>query len=285
MSRCAREKKQSRKRQMHVSVDLLVHKTNRDEFLGLGLDCLVSVFGMLSTRFWQWACLRKVCKKWYEASKTVRWLSLFQVAPQNINLQGLSTLVAMRHLNFANNCWRVFTDQWLESVLSLTSLVSLNLYGCDELTDIGLLTIASLTTLQELDVGACYMITDEGLNALYPLALLRKLSLPKCRKISDGGIRVVRFFRQLVFLSVSFCSMLTDQSCVVFRGLPSLEHLDMIGCVVIGDNGVAVLSRIPTLKFLNVSFSCVTEAGLKALSSLANLQIETQTRVGFACSQ
>ena len=54
-------------------------------------------------------------------------------------------------------------DDVLKQVAKLTQLTSLNLEGCEEITDLA--PLADMTQLTSLDLGWCTQITDEGLAA------------------------------------------------------------------------------------------------------------------------
>ncbi len=76
-------------------------------------------------------------------------------------------------------------------------LQTLNLRGCDNITDAGLLHIAELQQLQTLNLGGCDKITDAGLQHLATLQQLQELNLYNCPQITDAGLQHIGSLQQL----------------------------------------------------------------------------------------
>ena len=62
---------------------------------------------------------------------------------------------------------RSLTDDGLGVVAELTSLTHLDLYKCDEVTDLGIVWLArGCPNLIRLDICFCYKVTDAGIDRL-----------------------------------------------------------------------------------------------------------------------
>ena len=69
----------------------------------------------------------------------------------------------------------------------LTQFTTLDLGGCDKITDTGLQHVALLTQLASLGLDECDKITDTGLKHVAQLTHLTSLDLGYCEKITDTG--------------------------------------------------------------------------------------------------
>ena len=92
-------------------------------------------------------------------------------------------------------------------------LQSLNIRGCDNITDAGIIALATgCPQLQSLDIRGCDYISYEGIRALangWPQ--LQSLDISKCFWVTDEGIRAVATgCPQLQSLNIGWCRNITD---------------------------------------------------------------------------
>ncbi len=124
-------------------------------------------------------------------------------------------------------------------------LTSLDLRGCDKLTDDGVAAVAEhCPQLTSLYLSGCGNITDVGARALAEhCPQLTSLDLSLCKRITDIGVQAVA------------------EHC------PQLTNLYLYGCKEITDVGVrAVAEHCPQLRSLNLSWCKVTDIGVEALA-------------------
>jgi TIR domain/Leucine Rich repeats (2 copies) len=110
----------------------------------------------------------------------------------------------------------------LYSLASLTSLQTLNLSGCQQLSDLS--PLATLTSLQTLNLSSCWKVND--LSPLASLTSLQTLTLSGCWEVSD--LSPLATLTSLQTLDLSYCSQLSDPSPLA--GLASLQTLKLQYC-------------------------------------------------------
>ena len=143
-------------------------------------------------------------------------------------------------------------------VLQLAQLTSLNLRGCDKITDTGLEHVAQLTQLTSLDLRSCAKITDTGLEHVAQLTQLTSLNLSGCYKITDTGLEHVAQLTQLTSLDLYDCGNITDTGLEHVAQLTQLTSLDLSVCYKITDTGlehVAQLTQLTSLDLVTVARS------------------------------
>lgn len=90
-----------------------------------------------------------------------------------------------------------------------TTLETLDLNGCNNLTDEGLEFIYNLTNLKELYLGYCSNLTDEGLEFISNLTNLKILNLCCCKNLTGEGIKSLSYMTNLYLVNLSGCENLT----------------------------------------------------------------------------
>jgi len=166
---------------------------------------------------------------------------------------------AVRELN-ACFC-RAVTDETLRSLPKLPALQVLNLDGCQDISDEGLLAMAQrCTNLRSLSLYWNVKATDKGFNRLLRAQQdksLRSLSFSGCKHLSDETVqRIVERGPEVEVLDLTRCPKITDagtllvckcmerlrvlrlyamaqlspQAFVSLRELVFLEELDLCGC-------------------------------------------------------
>jgi internalin A len=174
----------------------------------------------------------------------------------------------------------------LSFVVPLTQLEHLNLYWCEDLSNIE--HLAALTNLEELVLSRCKKV--ESIAVLSRLKNLRALYLWGCTQITD--IAALRMLSELVTLNIaglpidsltplthlsklselnaSHCSKIKDLELVA--QFKELEKLDLESCSQFKD--IRPLGVLARLTHLNLS-SIQEATGFEALTELENLQYVT----------
>ena len=150
----------------------------------------------------------------------------------------------------------------------LLGLPPATIHGLDlscsaRVTDAGLSSLPRLTSLTTLDLSHCSELTDAALvHHVSGCTGLTSLVLSHCPLLTDAGIEAVRTFTGLRTLSVAHCPKLTDASLLAMTALTALESVDVCGDELISDAGLAHLASLPQLAAVFVS-DCpkVTDAG------------------------
>ena len=89
--------------------------------------------------------------------------------------------------------------------------------------------------------------------------------------VDDAGVRFVATnFPHLTRLSLEGCDAVSDAALAeVAHALPSLLTLQLLGCRDVSDFGLqALLPRCTSLRAIHLGWCCITDAGLRLLSTL-----------------
>lgn len=208
-------------------------------------------------------------------------------------LQVLCASLALEQLCL-DDC--LITNTGLRALASQRSLWSLDLNGCNNITDLE--PVATLKSLQKLGLCECYNISDQSLTHLSDLVLLQELDLcntdvsegglsalhrlPSLRVLDLGeqplsgvGLRAIGSLTSLekVTLSVS----VSDADMQAVACLTGLRSLDLSVCKVT-DIGLRPLTALKKLHTLNLSGLPITDTGLKALARMGSLTSVDLTR-------
>jgi len=148
------------------------------------------------------------------------------------------------------------TDTGLKSLSRMSSLRSLNLRSCDNVSDIGLGFLAEggggdLTTL---DVSFCDRVSDSSLaHVASGLQRLKSLSMSACQ-ITDAGVaRIAKDLTHLETLNVGQCTKLTDQAVdTLAKQMKTLKSIDLYGCTSISSDSLKTLNKSENLQVLNL---------------------------------
>jgi Leucine Rich repeat len=146
------------------------------------------------------------------------------------------------------------------------SLVTLDLRGCQLVTDSGLMHLGDLYALKEAYLDECHSITGSGLLFLSECYDLVTLSLGNCRRLGDEGILHIAHLDSLKELNLSSCRCLTDQSLVAISLLYDLRSLQLSLCDEITNRGLDELAPLERLTLLRLGWCRrITDVGIQRL--------------------
>ena len=177
------------------------------------------------------------------------------------------------HLRSLDLSYSSIADADLENLAKhLSTLTTLNLQGCDQLTDRSLQLLSFMCpNLTDLNLSECPLFTDRGVEALFQGSRCKKLTHINlaCCNISDNALQILaNECPNLIFLSCEKCSLLSDNGVQALSGCPGLNFLNLSGCHLITDEGLTTLSnwcnRLTQLDLGGCHF--LTDEGVTALS-------------------
>jgi hypothetical protein len=205
----------------------------------------------------------------------------------NFGLKSLSGLVGLERLDLSH-CRRV-RDQGLFGLTSLMGLHTLNLCGVP-LTDVGMAHVAKISSLVCLDLTGCDLITVKGVWKLVALDLLETLTLDQCVKVSlvnrglpqfaklralelaEVGIDLLYpsiFTAALETLDASACPRLIIKNLRWCRADPRLKVLRLPRCASVGPSSLEELAHLPRLRELDLSDNAqITDECVQILARL-----------------
>ncbi|KAG0481922.1 hypothetical protein HPP92_010006 [Vanilla planifolia] len=174
----------------------------------------------------------------------------------------------------------------------LQNLESLNLNGCQKISDIGIEAITSACpklrvfsiywnvkvtdmSLQylvenckhvvDLNLSGCKNISNQSMQLIGDnFKELEELNITRCIKVSDIGLEhVLRNCSLLRSLNLYALSSLTDRAYEMISCLSHLRFLDLCGAQNLSDLGLSSISRCKKLVSLNLTWCVrVTDAGV-----------------------
>eukprot|EP01129_Flabellula_baltica_P008700 TRINITY_DN3489_c0_g1_i2.p1 TRINITY_DN3489_c0_g1~~TRINITY_DN3489_c0_g1_i2.p1 ORF type:complete len:1545 (+),score=233.43 TRINITY_DN3489_c0_g1_i2:53-4687(+) len=143
----------------------------------------------------------------------------------------------------------------------LTQLILLNIKDCIRLSDKGVTSFQNLAVLETLNISGCHQITEDGLMLLF-VSLPNKFDL-KCIDLSETSITdycleyVCRNYLSILELNISKCYGLTDMSYEYLANHPSIQTLNISYCHNFTVDGIELLSHgrliNPSAGFVNVT--------------------------------
>ncbi|KAG7310651.1 hypothetical protein JYU34_003450 [Plutella xylostella] len=151
-------------------------------------------------------------------------------------------------------------------------LESLEMFGCDQLTNSGIVKLISYqTSLKVLNIGMCSRVTDQSVvNICRNLVNLESLNIQRCRAVTDLGIVELNKLKKLKTLNISQCELITKEG--LENGLLSmkneiLEEFD-IHSLNLDESGLIMISeKLPNLRSLDISycFNAVTDKSIQLI--------------------
>ncbi|GAB2219962.1 hypothetical protein Drorol1_Dr00007603 [Drosera rotundifolia] len=160
-----------------------------------------------------------------------------------------------------------FVDaEWIAYLGAFFNLRSLNLSGCQRITNSALWPITGLASLRELDISQCLRVNNSGIKHLVSLQNLEKLYISGTGVTADG-VKLVASLRKLIVLDLGGLPV-SDLALSSLKVLKNLEHLDVWGSSI-SDKGVPILGEFHRLGFLNLAWTKSTMLpNLKSLGCL-----------------
>ncbi|KAM7265598.1 hypothetical protein ACFE04_003281 [Oxalis oulophora] len=187
-------------------------------------------------------------------------ISLLLVSPSlNRTLQSISSLWLLIDLREMTNA-----GHRLLSALSLPRykhVKQISLEFAQDVDDTHLLLLKtkcahSLRDLESLNLNGCQKISDKGLEAITALCpKLKVFSIYWNVRVTDTGIKhLVSNCKQIVQLNLSGCKNITDNSLqLIADTYKELESLDLTRCVKLTDSGLQhILHESSALQSLNL---------------------------------
>jgi len=217
--------------------------------------------------------------------------SLRLVAVVDSDIETLDSLIpqASAHIvDLSVRCSNI-SDRGLERLLELmSSVVSLDLSGCNELTEAGLWTALSRPRIVQLSISDCINVADDTVAAIAQLLpALRELNL-QAYHVTDAALALfagpctpatvcagpgvgvaTTTVRPLRTLRLHSCWEITNHGILnVVRTLPSLTELSLSGCSKVTDDGVEVIAEnLRQLRVLDLSWcSRLSDASLEYIA-------------------
>ncbi|XP_077288591.1 uncharacterized protein LOC143912983 [Arctopsyche grandis] len=142
------------------------------------------------------------------------------------------------------------------SLMRLRNLVSIDLCGCNSITDVSLQYAFASTVLKDLFLSDCQQITYEGLKALVAnCPSLESVELVNCFNTRDEGVReMVQGLHRLKSLHLRGCNLITDESIKAIKEhCKSLRFLDVQSCRHVSAELAETLYELPTVHTIKMS--------------------------------
>ncbi|XP_002531168.2 F-box protein At3g58530 isoform X2 [Ricinus communis] len=137
---------------------------------------------------------------------------------------------------------------------------------------------SSLQNLESLNLNGCQKISDKGIEAITSACPnLKVFSIYWNVRVTDVGIKqLVENCKHIVDLNLSGCKNISDKSLQLVADLyQDIELLDLTRCIKLTDDGLQqILSKCSSLKSLNLyALSTFTDKAYRNISNLAHLRI------------
>jgi hypothetical protein len=160
---------------------------------------------------------------------------------------------------------------------------SLDVSGCDQLTDDGLARLAACTALRRLNLAGLDHLSD--LSPLHALPHLEHLNLADCDNLDDSTVAALLHRVALTSLSVAGLDELGAASCRALATQQRLTQLSVAGCAGICANDWRAL-KLPALTDLSIAGCAVDDVAITDLSccsgSLTSLNLRSCNRLTAA---
>lgn len=224
-----------------------------------------------------------------------RQLRSLDLAGSSLDADSLQALGdGLPHLStlYLTDCRGISDDGLRDLSKTCTTLTSLTLRGCAELTYDGGLHLDGLTGLTSLDLFGTLStphgwwlqpapprflsvqalthldltqtpIPEETLRGLIVLTNLTSLELAECPGVTDATMAVLGRLPMLAKLNLAFTDI-TEEGLRELEGHGTLTELDLSDTDTITDAGMQALKRVPALSTLR----------LKGYSNVGNLELE-----------
>ena len=188
---------------------------------------------------------------------------------RKITDEGIAHLAGLTRLQMLELGYTGITNSGVAHLKGMKDLRKLSL-STTKVDDGALIHLQGLTELRELNlfnVGEFLTgkrVTDEGLKLLKGLTKLQVLLIPNS-SVTSKGMEYLKGMTDLRELNL-FCTRVGDEGLAHLKGLTHLQRRLTLAGAKFTDDGLAALSKkIEELSDLDISFSALTDKGLKHL--------------------
>jgi hypothetical protein len=164
------------------------------------------------------------------------------------------------------------------SLRQLKWLKRVSLYGWG-IDDLFLESVQTMPRLEALVLGDTY-VGDEGLRRISRITTLKRLSIMENSEITDCGVRRLAKLVNLDELVISDTSKVTGASLIATRRMPKLKTLGLSWSRV-SDEGVKAIGSHSSLECLVLTGSLVGDEVAEALQSMPKLREVDLIDTGF----
>lgn len=188
----------------------------------------------------------------------------------------------------ARNGW-IPTDEDLKKLAELPSLTSVDVSGCDGITRRGIVRISfKLDKIKTLILNDCPRISDTFLECdILRFRFLERLEIRGCFNISDSGVKFLIGLKNLKHLNLSMnarkkklttCNDKFDTDKISDQALRSIGRVEKLQTLILShrskltDAGIVSLVTLRNLVHLNLSWTGLTDSGLKILKFFPELK-------------
>jgi len=152
------------------------------------------------------------------------------------------------------------TDRGLHYVRSCAALRIINLENAYQITSVGLRNlVTSCTKIKDLNLSGCLGVDGVGFGSIgQHLSELMKLRLSGCRQIQSSAlIQIFQGCHNLQLLDLSYCNMVTNHDLKVMSdNCADIRHLNIKECHHVSDATAHALSyQCPSLEYITFSRS------------------------------
>ncbi|KAI4300655.1 hypothetical protein L6164_034006 [Bauhinia variegata] len=179
------------------------------------------------------------------------------------------SLQILESLNL-NGCQKV-SDKGIEAITSCCPLLKIfSIYWNVRVTDTGLVCLVrNCKHIVDLNISGCKNISDRSLQFIaenYPG--LESLNLTRCIKLTDIGLKqLLHKCRSLQSLNLYALSSFTDEAYNNISFLVHLKFLDLCGAQNLSDEGLLCISKCKNLVSLNLTWCVrVTDEGVISIA-------------------
>jgi hypothetical protein len=235
-------------------------------------------------------------KTWRKYVKTVTLVGTLNPNPV---LRQLQRTASLEHLHLQDLPHLTDADL-VDFITKLTALSSLSILSCGSLTNASIIAASSLPQLTEIQFASLSDITDEAFAQMTHLSRLaslifikmpritdltleavlggctkslKTLLLHECDQISSAPLHHLTRMHSLEIVSVSNMERVRSNIWNFLHGLTALEELSIsCGPHLTDENIGANLTTLTSLKILNLNGNHHSEASLRNISALFNLE-------------
>ena len=142
-----------------------------------------------------------------------------------------------------------------QSFHKLTSLSSLTLIACPDLSDRHFTGLSHMSLLRALEHSYCDGLTDASLPSVAGLKALESLTVANNRSLEGNRFTTLSLLQHLTQIVVRHCEHVHDAGLASLASIRSLRTIDFAGCKEITDTGVQnlALGRLEELSYLRVA--------------------------------